>query len=151
MWTKRITGLLIISMLFLSANSRTRQTYITLDYSGSMSGDKYMISNFTAQLITLLNDRDEVYVIMNGVVKKISGTPDAYKQLRIAQPNVRQQWGDSQYRSQIGDIEAFNRNFRTDPDKNQWLFIIGDGNWNTVRYPAVTERVFPKLLHLQVG
>ena len=139
MWTKRITGLLIISMLFLSANSRIRQTYITLDYSGSMSGDKYMISNFTAQLITLLNDRDEVCVIMNGVVKKISGTPDAYKQLRIAQPNVRQQWGDSQYRSQIGDIEAFNRNFRTDPDKNQWLFIIGDGNWNTARYPAVTE------------
>lgn len=139
MWTKRITGLLIFSMLFLSANSRTRQTYITLDYSGSMSGDKYMISNFTAQLITLLNDRDEVCVIMNGVVKKISGTPDAYKQLRIAQPNVRQQWGDSQYRSQIGDIEAFNRNFRTDPDKNQWLFIIGDGNWNTARYPAVTE------------
>lgn len=139
MWTKRITGLLIISMLFLSANSRTRQTYITLDYSGSMSGDKYMISNFTAQLITLLNDRDEVYVIMNGVVKKISGTPDAYKQLQIAQPNVRQQWGDSQYRSQIGDIDAFNRNFRTDPDKNQWLFIIGDGNWNTARYSAVTE------------
>ena len=139
MWTKRITGLLIFSMLFLSANSRIRQTYITLDYSGSMSGDKYMISNFTAQLITLLNDRDEVCVIMNGVVKKISGTPDAYKQLRIAQPNVRQQWGDSQYRSQIGDIEAFNRNFRTDPDKNQWLFIIGDGNWNTARYPAVTE------------
>ena len=139
MWTKRITGLLIISMLFLSANSRIRQTYITLDYSGSMSGDKYMISNFTAQLITLLNDRDEVCVIMNGVVKKISGTPDAYKQLRIAQPNVRQQWGDSQYRSQIGDIEAFNRNFRTDPDKNQWLFIIGDGNWNTARSPAVTE------------
>ena len=76
---------------------------------------------------------------MNGVVKKISGTPDAYKQLQIAQPNVRQQWGDSQYRSQIGDIDAFNRNFNTDPDKNQWLFIIGDGNWNTARYPAVTE------------
>ena len=139
MWVKRITALLIIGVLFLSAYSRTRQTYITLDYSGSMSGDKYMISNFTAQLITLLNADDEVYVIMNGVMKKITGTTDAYKKLRIAQPNVRQQWGDSPYRSQIGDIDAFNRNFKTNPDKNQWLFIIGDGNWNTSRYPVVTE------------
>ena len=61
MWTKRITGLFDYQHVILSANSRTRQTYITLDYS-RMSGDKYMISNFTAQLITLLNDRDEVCV-----------------------------------------------------------------------------------------
>ncbi|MBP1664900.1 MAG: hypothetical protein H6Q19_2040 [Bacteroidetes bacterium] len=136
---KRIIVLIFaVAVYFISAPAAPKQVYITVDNSGSMTGDKYMVSAYTAQLITLLNAGNDVTVIMNGVARKIPDTPEDIKSLRIAQPNVKREWGSSSFGSQIGDIASFNELFKKNSGRDQWLFVIGDGNWNTNRFPAIT-------------
>ena len=139
MGEKRIIVLILaVAVYFISAPAAPKQVYITVDNSGSMIGYKYMVSAYTAQLITLLNAGNDVTVIMNGVARKIPDTPEDIKSLRIAQPNIKREWGSSLFGSQIGDIASFNELFKKNPGRDQWLFVIGDGNWNTNRFPTVT-------------
>ena len=49
------------------AASQAKRVYITLDVSGSMTGNKYVLANYTTQMITTLcEEDDDVYMIING-------------------------------------------------------------------------------------
>ena len=102
-----------------------KKIYITLDTSGSMYGDKYMISNYTAQLISVLGRNDDVFLICNGITKKISGNEHSYKQIQFDYSLIRSRWGMSSLGSQIGDIAAFNNEYNFNFNTEQWLFIRG--------------------------
>ena len=51
----------------------SKNVYITLDVSGSMSGDKYVLANYTTQMIVTLCDYDDdVHMIVYGQEKILS-------------------------------------------------------------------------------
>lgn len=116
-----------------------KQVFITLDVSGSMGDDKYVLANYTAQLISVLVDSgDEVYMIINGTPKRISGSNGVNEKLLITFGETSSKWPRSSNTStQIGDIEAFNKFYKDDSEFDQWLFIIGDGIWATQNYNEI--------------
>jgi hypothetical protein len=128
---KLLVTFIMILIATLTFGQKSKQVYITLDVSGSMWGDKYNLANYTAQLISLLCEDDELTVIIYGSSKKIKGSKGGYKILQINFDKTARQWKVSDQESQIKDIKEFNMIFRTDTDKEQWLFIIGDGIWDT--------------------
>ena len=95
MYRKNTIIILILGFLlaFPVFSQPKKKIYITLDTSGSMYGDKYMISNYTAQLISLLCHYDDVYMICNGVPKKISGDVSSFKQIQFDYTLIRARWG----------------------------------------------------------
>ncbi|MFV0471767.1 MAG: hypothetical protein ACK5L7_07005 [Paludibacteraceae bacterium] len=142
MFRKSLFALIPILFFFVLQvySQPKRKIYITLDTSGSMYGDKYMIGNYTAQFISLILPDDDIYMIINGVVKKISGNPNSYRQIQINYSLIRSQWGVSPLGTQIGDLIAFNNTYSLNINSEQWLIIIGDGNWESYKYPAVLNR-----------
>lgn len=141
--SRKVTIILLlvnILIVFPAFSQPKRKIYVTLDTSGSMYGDKYMISNYTAQLISILGRNDDVYMICNGLPKKISGDANSYKQIQFNYSLIRAKWGVSPLGSQIGDIATFNNLYGISPYSEQWLFIIGDGNWESYKFPQITER-----------
>lgn len=125
-----ITTLALLLAVF-SVNGQ-KKIYITLDVSGSMTGDKYSLANYTAQMISVLCDNDEVTMIICEA-KKISGK-NAYKKLHRSINAISQNCS-----SQISDIETFNKLFDPNSKMEQWLFIIGDGIWGTEGYKDLTN------------
>lgn len=142
MFRKRAIIIFILGLLvtFPAFSQPKKKIYITLDTSGSMYGDKYMISNYTAQLISVLGRNDDVYLICNGIAKKISGNEHSYKQIQFDYSLIRSRWGMSSLGSQIGDIAAFNNEYNFNFNTEQWLFILGDGNWESQKFTPVINR-----------
>ncbi|MCX6266652.1 MAG: hypothetical protein NTW16_04750 [Bacteroidetes bacterium] len=136
--------MILIVMIFLIASAvfavNKRRVYITLDVSGSMNNDKYILANYTAQLISTLCEQDEVYLIILGHAEKISGTADIYKKIQIRYDNIHLQWKVSERESQIEDIDEFNQIFKDEKDVDQWLFVVGDGIWDTPVHPLITNK-----------
>ena len=61
--------LLLITALFALTlyAQQPKQVYITLDVSGSMGGNKYVLANYTTQMIVALCDADDdVHMIVYG-------------------------------------------------------------------------------------
>lgn len=142
MFRKNTFILLITSILFVFPifSQSPKNIYITLDTSGSMYGDKYMISNYTAQLIALIERYSNVYMICNGLPKKFSTGVNSYKQIQFNYSQIRAVWGISPFGSQIGDIAAFNFAYSAKPDGENWIFIIGDGNWESYKFTPITDK-----------
>lgn len=136
---KRLFISLFLTFLTLVLPAQqAKRVFITLDVSGSMTGDKYILANYTSQMIvTLCDDQDEVNLFIYGIDKRLSGLTDPLKP--IQKPMDRIMFGQnrgSSYETQFGDIMGFNSLYSPSPDKEDWLFIVGDGDWfmNNPRY-----------------
>lgn len=138
---KKNTSLLL---LFLSALAtfaqQAKQVYVTLDVSGSMYGNKYVLANYTTQMIvTLCDDDDDVHMILYGQEKVLSDEKNPLD--AIQKPVNKLVFGNPKSRdSQFDDIIGFNQVYRPSKDKQNWLFIIGDGQWGTMN-PGYAEDV----------
>lgn len=123
--------LLISQLASLSAQQQDKRVYITLDVSGSMRGNKYALANYTTQMIVALcGEDDEVSMFLYGIGEKLS---DAQNPLQIIQkPMGHLRFGSPRSSvSQFEDIIGFNAAYTPSGEKQDWLFIIGDGQWST--------------------
>ena len=130
--TKRIVVffLAVIACMTLAAQ-QAKRVYITLDVSGSMTGNKYVLANYTTQMIvTLCDDDDDVYMILYGEEECLSKKKDPLQLIQKPMSNLvfgRPKTRDSEF----DDIIGFNKVYKPSEEKQNWLFIIGDGDWGT--------------------
>ncbi|MCR4921970.1 MAG: hypothetical protein K5945_09770 [Bacteroidaceae bacterium] len=130
---------ILLSAIALSAN-QAKRVYITLDVSGSMSGNKYALANYTTQMIvTLCEEDDEVNMILYGVEKCLS---ESNAPLTIIQKtkNALRFGHPTSNTSQFDDIIGFNHIYHPSEEKDNWLFVIGDGEWETMDDEYTAER-----------
>ena len=122
--------LFLLSAVILSAQ-KGKRVYITLDVSGSMTGNKYALANYTTQMIvTLCGEDDEVSMIVYGIEKKLSGEQNPLQIIQKPMSHLR--FGNPRSSvSQFDDIMGFNAVYSPSREKQDWLFIIGDGQWST--------------------
>ena len=135
--------LLLLSVAFTTlmlVAQPSRQVYVTLDVSGSMTGNKYALANYTTQMIVALcNDQDDIHMIVYGQERLLSGEQQPLAV--IQQPMKRLVFGKPKSRtSQFDDIIGFNHVYKPAPGKQDWLFIIGDGYWDTDRDKYGSDR-----------
>lgn len=125
-----VVAIVLMSALLLQAQ-QPKQVYITLDVSGSMRGDKYVLANYTTQMIvTLCDEADDIHMIVYGQEKNLSKEENPLS--AIQHPINRLVFGRPSSRgSQFDDIIGFNRVYTPSKNKENWLFIIGDGVWST--------------------
>ena len=124
-----LTVICLAFALFPLSAQQIRRVYITLDVSGSMRGDKYTLANYTAQMIaTLCDDDDEVCLIIGGNPTYLS---KGANQLQDIQYPYSRHSHIPYNVTQFGDIVGFNRIYSPSSKKQDWLFIIGDGVWET--------------------
>ena len=118
---------LLMSVALLA--QQPKRIYITLDVSGSMTGDKYSLANYTTQMLVTLCDReDEVHFIVYGTDKVLSRERNP---LQVIQKPMNALNFGTNGNSQFDDIIAFNALYRPSPGRQDWLFIVGDGMWAT--------------------
>ena len=123
---------LLLSML-LSAQ-QAKRVYVTLDVSGSMTGNKYVLANYTTQMIvTLCDEDDEVYMIINAAERCLSNVNRPLELIQKPLSFISTSFGNSSV-SQFDDIQRFNKIYKPSKGKQDWLFIIGDGYWGTSNY-----------------
>ena len=131
--------LFLMSALELSAE-KDKRVFITLDVSGSMTGNKYVLANYTTQMIvTLCNDNDEVHMIVYGADECLSKNKSPLKAIQKPMRNIRldRKLGPN---SQFDDIKGFNRIYKPSDKKQDWLFVIGDGVWWTMNKENEKDR-----------
>ena len=115
-----------VASLAQSTAQKPKRIYITLDVSGSMEGNKYIMANYAAQSISVFSDpNDRVYLYYLGKQHDISGT-NGYKQV---QKPFNSLTGQKTYH-EISDISQFLKDYKADTRYQDWLFIIGDGEWD---------------------
>lgn len=108
---------------------KPKRIYITLDVSASMRGNKYVMANYAAQALTVFrNPEDVVKVYYLGRGHSITGG-EGYKQLQIP---YEKHSGRSTY-FEMSDISQFLKDYKPDAHYQDWLFIIGDGDWDYAR------------------
>lgn len=131
MYRKIIYLLLFVVPALTIAAQQPKQVYITLDVSGSMSGNKYVLANYTTQMIVALCDADDdVHMIVYGAEKVLSKEKNPLTV--IQRPMNSLSFGSRiSNDSQFDDIIGFNRVYHPSTNKQDWLFIIGDGYWGT--------------------
>ena len=122
---------------------QSKRVYITLDVSGSMSGDKYVLANYTTQMIyTLCDEKDEVSLIVVGKENNLSQMKNPMKKMQhsfYAPTNPLIPSGSARD-FEINDIISFNKLYKPSRDKQDWIFIIGDGIWDYLpSYPDAVK------------
>lgn len=124
-----IISILLLMVVFVLPAQQSKRVYITLDVSGSMTGNKYVLANYTTQMIvTLLDEDDEVYMIVYGVPECLSNKKAPLSV--IQKPHTNLIFGNpTSPESQFDDIIGFNKVYKESSKKQNWLFIIGDGEW----------------------
>ena len=130
---KLIALLVLLAMPLCSqaqpSTPKPKRIYITLDVSASMRGNKYVMANYAAQALTVFrNPEDVVKVYYLGRGHSITGG-EGYKQLQIPYEKHR---GRSTY-FEMSDISQFLKDYQPDAHYQDWLFIIGDGDWDYAR------------------
>jgi hypothetical protein len=98
-----------------------RTIYITLDISGSMNGSKYNLANYGMQVLSVLNNNENVVLIISANPRKLKES--SYLNLQKGTSKI-----GSTNRTEIEDIHSFNQEF-SKSESDQEIFIIGDGNW----------------------
>lgn len=140
LWTQYITlFLLLFACLMGQAQSimqKPKRIYITLDVSGSMKGNKYIMANYAAQSIAVFSDpEDQVFLYYLGKPHNISGN-NGYKQI---QKPFNSLTGQNTYH-EISDLSQFLKDYHPDTRYQDWLFIIGDGQWDYSKAQAEYDR-----------
>ena len=128
---KLLASLVCLSLSCLLVLGQAKRVYVTLDVSSSMNGNKYVLANYTSQMIvTLCDEDDEVNMIVYGVNNCLSNENDPLKAIQKPIGDIK--FGNpSSSISQFDDIVGFNRVYNPSNGKQDWLFIIGDGYWST--------------------
>lgn len=109
-----------------STAPKPKRIYITLDVSGSMEGNKYIMANYAAQTISVFSNPDDlVFLYYLGKSHNISGA-NGYKQIQNPYNSLT---GQKTYH-EISDLTRFVKDYRADARYQDWLFIIGDGEWD---------------------
>lgn len=129
---RRILFLILIAVSSLTLFAQqSKQVYITLDVSGSMYGNKYVLANYTTQMIvTLCEDDDDVHMIIYGQEKLLSKEKNPLAAIQYPMEKII--FGNPTSKiSQFEDIIGFNKVYSPSQNKQNWLFIIGDGDWGT--------------------
>jgi hypothetical protein len=142
---KTITTLLLMALTLASSaqaiTQKPKRIYITLDVSGSMDGNKYVMANYAAQTIAVFSSPEDIVNIYYLGKRHGIGSLNGYKQLQIP---FNRHSGQKTYH-EISDLSAFLRDYRPDPNYQDWLFIIGDGDWNyeaaRASYDETTRRL----------
>ena len=130
--TKRIVMFFLAVMACMTlVAQQAKNVYITLDVSGSMTGNKYALANYTTQMIvTLCDDDDDINMIVYGEEECLSKKNNPLQV--IQKPMGSLVFGKPRARgSQFDDIIGFNQVYKPSKKKQNWLFIIGDGVWAT--------------------
>lgn len=145
---KRFFIILLVVMAAVTLPAQqAKRVYITLDVSGSMSGDKYSLANYTAQMVyTLCNDDDEVSLIMVGRENKLTGSKDPLKKLQHPMTSSPLIPAGSNRNFEINDIIEFNRIYKPSKTMQDWLFVIGDGIWDYEEHYAKAVEDFRKIV-----
>lgn len=119
--------------------SKPKRIFITLDVSGSMEGNKYVMANYAAQMISVFSSEDDKAVLYYfGEPHELSGVQD-YKSIQIAFDHLDKKKQHTY--NEISDLTRFLKDYSPNPDYEDWLFIIGDGDWSIQkgRYDSKTE------------
>lgn len=129
--------LLLISSIIAcgEVKAQSKNIYITLDVSGSMSGFKYDLANYSVQVIAVLNKNNKVNLIVLNNTIELS-QKDKYKIIHLNIIEITKlrkltthNLGSPQ---EIGAIDVFNSLF-DERKQFQEIFIIGDGIWQDVK------------------
>lgn len=157
MASKRVLTFFVTLVLLLTSghemfSRQPKRVYITLDVSGSMVGDKYVLANYTVQMInTLCEKGDEVYLIVNGYsveektkIAELSTMSDPLKFLQKPITDLAKSLGCGGD-AEIGSIWRFCDSYKPSDKYDDWMFILGDGIWCTDIYDKVTEK-FKKIV-----
>lgn len=143
---KRILFLIccFLAIAMTPATQQSKRVYITLDVSGSMMGNKFILANYTTQMIvTLCDDDDEISLIVAGHENVLTKHSDPLKLLQnpldyAKNPLVLK--GSNSPNDEINDIITFNKLYKPSNKKQNWLFIIGDGVWDYLpTYPDAVK------------
>lgn len=127
--TRKITLILLLLGLILPETwaQQAKRVYITLDVSNSMCGNKYAMGNYTAQFISVFaGASDQVTIYYLGQCHDLSHKGDytklhrRFEQLPATKLNYHE----------VRDLLLFMDAYRSDPNYQDWLFIVGDGNWD---------------------
>lgn len=108
---------------------KPKRIYITLDVSGSMKGNKYVMANYAAQILTVFRNPEDIVTVYYLGHRHIITGGEGYKQLQIP---YEKHTGRSSYH-EISDISQFLKDYKPDVHYQDWLFIIGDGDWDYAR------------------
>lgn len=121
---------MVLSVVAMAVGAQLpKQVFVTLDVSGSMNGNKYVLANYTTQMIvTLCDDDDDVHLIVYGRDHELS---KGKAPLGIIQRPMHGFGSGSATSSQFNDIIGFNHLYTPSKDRQNWLFIVGDGEWGT--------------------
>ena len=141
---KTVIRFIIVATLLLGAGllraQEPKQVYITLDVSGSMGGDKYVLANYTTQMIvTLCDENDDVHMIVYGKEKILSDEKNPLAAIQCPMASIG--FGSRMSgMSQFDDIIGFNNVYQPEEGRQDWLFIIGDGYWSTEEKAYAKDR-----------
>lgn len=155
----------VLLMTLVLPAQQAKRVYITLDVSGSMSGDKYSLANYTTQMIVALcDDEDEVSLFLEGCEGRLSDmkSPLNFIQKKMGLLNFNSVSNNPgvQFGTQFGDIQGFNAVYKPSKNQQDWLFIIGDGVWFTEspafeqdknKFKSTVESGLLNVCYLQTG
>lgn len=122
-----------------ASSPKPKRIFITLDVSSSMEGNKYVMANYAAQMISVFSSEDDKAVLYYfGEPHELSGAQD-YKSIQIAFDQLDKKKQHTY--NEISDLTRFLKDYSPDPAYEDWLFIIGDGDWSIQRgrYDSKTE------------
>lgn len=137
---RTFTILFLILLAMTLPAQQAKNVYITLDVSGSMSGNKYVLANYTTQMIvTLCDDDDDIYMFVYGEEECLSKKKNPLQVIQKSKYNLI--FGNPKSKdSEFDDIIGFNKIYNPSKKKQNWLFIIGDGDWGTSGEPFKADR-----------
>lgn len=146
----KVLGFLLLLSISLfchaePSSQKAKRIYITLDVSGSMRGNKYVMANYAAQVISVFsNTNDLVYLYYLGS-KHDLGSSNGYKAIQIPYQNLPSR--KNTY-SEISDLTGFVNSYHPDPNYQDWLFIVGDGDWDYRSAKGEYDTTIEKLKNL---
>lgn len=126
-------SLLAVSVMAQPAAQKPKRIYITLDVSASMEGNKYVMANYAAQIIAVFADEaDQVTLYYFGQVQDLNSILKPFKDLDKKKQSTY---------NEISDLTQFLKDYKPDSKFEDWLFIIGDGDWSMRKgkYDSQTE------------
>ena len=122
-----------VEVLAQPSAQKPKRIYITLDVSESMAGNKYVMANYAAQIISVFAGEDDAVTLYYfGKSQDLSSILKPFENL----DNLKKRTYN-----EISDLTQFLKDYRPNPRYEDWLFIIGDGDWSMQkgRYDSKTE------------
>lgn len=114
-------------------SQKPKRIYITLDVSESMAGNKYVMANYASQVISAFaGPDDEIRLYYFGQVQELDSVLKPFESLDRQKKRTY---------NEVSDLTRFLKDYQPLPHYEDWLFIIGDGDWSMKKgqYDSQTE------------